>query len=85
MERGFVRMREDHLILEKKLDAHGEQIADLRQDVGRLQGIVERHYQPGRFTVPPVREADASEGIRETRAGYDAGPGSEDPERKDDS
>ena len=84
MQRGFDQAREDCLRLEEKMetrfDAQGEQIANLRQDVGRLQGIVERTRQPGRFTVSPVQAADASEGVRETRASYAAEGGSEGPE-----
>ena len=81
---GFDRMREDHLRLEKKLDAQAVQIADLRQDVGRLQGIVERTYQPARFTVPPAGEARAGDEVREAPTSYDVGPAGEGPERKDE-
>ena len=81
---GFDRMREDHLRLERKLDSQAVQIADLRQDVGRLQGIVERTYQPARFTVPPAGEARVGDEVREARAGYDAGSGADDPERQDE-
>ena len=81
---GFERMREDHLRLEKKLDAQAVQIADLRQDVGRLQGIVERTYQPARFTVPPAGEARVGDEVREAPTSYDAGPDGEGPERKDE-
>ena len=63
-------MREDYRRLEDKLDAHGEQIAGLRQDVGRLQGVVERSFQPERFTMSAGREAAAGEGVRETRTSY---------------
>ena len=80
---GFERMREDHLRLERKLDAQASQIADLRQDVGRLQGIVERTYQPSRFTVPPAREARVGEGVRDAPASYDTGAGDDVPERED--
>ena len=71
--RGFHEVREDYRRLEDKLDAHGEQIADLRQDVGRLQGVVERSFQPDRFTVAAGREAAAAEGVREARTSYAAG------------
>lgn len=81
---GFDRIREDHLRLEKKLDAQAVQIADLRQDVGRLQGIVERTYQPARFTVPPAGEAMVGDEVREAPTSYDTGPTGEDPGRKDE-
>ena len=80
---GFERTREDNLRLEKKLDAQAIQIADLRQDVGRLQGIVERTYQPSRFTIPAAREARVGEGVRDAPASYDTGAGDDDPERGD--
>ena len=80
---GFERVREDNLRLEKKLDAQAIQIADLRQDVGRLQGIVERTCQPSRFTVPAAREARVGEGVRDAPASYDTGAGDDDPERED--
>ena len=67
-------MREDYRRLEDKLDAHGEQIADLRQDVGRLQGVVERSFQPDRFTMAAGREAAVGEGVRETRTSYSVEP-----------
>lgn len=63
-QRGFDEMRKDYHRLEGKLDAHGEQIANLRQDVGRLQGVVERSFQPDRFTVAAGREAAAGEEVR---------------------
>ena len=81
---GFDRMREDHLRLEKKLEAQAVQIADLRQDVGRLQGIVERTYQPARFTVPPAGEARVGDEVREAPTSYDIGPAGEGPGRKDE-
>ena len=80
---GFERIREDHLRLERKLDAQASQIADLRQDVGRLQGIVERTYRPSRFTVPPTREARVGEGVRDAPASYDTGAGDDVPKRED--
>ena len=83
-QRGFDRVREDFQRLESKLDAHSEQTAVLRQDVGRLQGIVERTYEPARFTVPPARMEKAAAGVAEAPASYDAGAGGEDPERNDE-
>ena len=85
MQRGFDQAREDRLRLERrmedKFDAHGEQIANLRQDVGRLQGIVERTYQSRRFPVLPARsELSAADEVRETRMNYDTGHGGEDSE-----
>ena len=85
MQRGFDQAREDRLRLERrmedKFDAHGEQIANLRQDVGRLQGIVERTYQSRRFPVLPARsELSAADEVRETRMSYDTGHGGEDSE-----
>ena len=82
MQHGFEQAREDRLRLERKMegkfDAHGEQIANLREDVGRLQGIVERTYQPQRFTVLPAEpEPSASDGVREPRVSYHAGDGGE--------
>ena len=73
--RGFEQVREDNLRLDAKLDAHGEQIADLRQDVGRLQGVIERTWEPGRFALGAAPEAEAGRGVREARAGYGAGRG----------
>ena len=63
-QRGFDEMRKVYHRLEGRLDAHGEQIANLRQDVGRLQGVVERSFQPDRFTVAAGREAVAGEEVR---------------------
>ena len=82
MQRGFEQAHEDRLRLERKMegkfDAHGEQIANLREDVGRLQGIVERTYQSQRFTVLPAEpEPSASDGVREPRVSYHAGDGGE--------
>ncbi len=82
MQRGFEQAREDRLRLERKMegkfDAHGEQIANLREDVGRLQGIVERTYQSQRFTVLPAEpEPSASDGVREPRVSYHTGDGGE--------
>ena len=80
-QRGFERMREDFQRLENKFDAQSEQIANLRQDVGRLQGIVERTYEPARFAVPPDREERVGGGVGEAPASYDTGAGGEDPAR----
>ena len=41
---GFAEARDGRRRLEEKLDEHGKQVA-------RLQGIVERTYEPHRFTV----------------------------------
>ena len=59
--RRFQEMHEAFHRLDDKLDAQGERIADLRQEVGRLQGVVERSFQPDRFTVSAGREATAGE------------------------
>lgn len=83
--RGFHEMREDYRRLEDKLDAHGEQIADLRQDVGRLQGVVERSFQPDRFTMAAGREAAVGEGVRETRTSYVAGQGGRESRQHEDT
>ena len=44
MRAGFADARDDRRRLEEKLDEHGK-------DVARLQGIVERTYEPHRYTV----------------------------------
>ena len=44
MQAGFAEARDDRRRLGEKLDEHGKQVA-------RLQGIVERTYEPHRFTV----------------------------------
>ena len=44
MDRRFAEARDDRRRLEEKLDDHGK-------DLARLQGIVERTYEPHRFTV----------------------------------
>ncbi|MCY4633940.1 MAG: hypothetical protein OXG04_05430 [Acidobacteria bacterium] len=44
MQAGFADARDDRRRLEEKLDEHGKEVA-------RLQGIVERTYEPHRFTV----------------------------------
>ena len=83
MWRGFEQAREDRLRLEKKMEGkfelHGEHIAGLRQDVGRLQGIVERTHQPRRFTALSAQSAlSTGDEVRETRIPYAVGPGEED-------
>ena len=83
MWRGFEQAREDRLRMEKKMEdkfeLHGEQIAGLRQDVGRLQGIVERTHQPRRFTALSAQSAlSTGDEVRETRIPYAVGPGEED-------
>ena len=85
VQRGFERGREDYLRLEKKMEdrfeAQDRQVANLRQDVGRLQGIVERTHQPRRFAVQPVQqELGVRDEVREARMGYDAGHEDEDSE-----
>ena len=85
VQRGFERGREDYLRLEKKMEdrfeAQDRQVANLRQDVGRLQGIVERTHQPRRFAVQPVQqELGVRDEVREARVGYDAGHEDEDSE-----
>ena len=55
MQAGFAEARDDRRRLEEKLDEHGKQVA-------RLQGIVERTYEPHRFTVGmPGRPPAAAE------------------------
>ena len=44
MDRRFAEARDDRGRLVEKLDEHGKEVA-------RLQGIVERTYEPQRFTV----------------------------------
>ncbi len=44
MQAGFAEARDDRRRLEEKLDEHGREVA-------HLQGIVERTYEPHRFTV----------------------------------
>ena len=44
MQAGFAEARDDRRRLEEKLDDHDK-------DVARLQGSVERTYEPHRFTV----------------------------------
>ena len=55
MQAGFAEARDDRRRLEEKLDEHGKEVA-------RLQGIVERTYEPHRFTVGmPGRPPAAAE------------------------
>jgi hypothetical protein len=44
VQAGFAEARDDRRRLEEKLDEHGKVVA-------RLQGIVERTYEPHRYTV----------------------------------
>ena len=44
MQAGFAEARDDRRRLAERLDEHGKEVA-------RLQGIVERTYEPHRFTV----------------------------------
>ena len=44
VDRRFAEARDDRRRIEEKLDEHGKEVA-------RLQGIVERTYEPHRFTV----------------------------------
>ena len=82
MQQGFEQAREDRFRLERKLDVQGEQLVMLHQAVGRLQGIVERTYEPERFTVRPApSELRAGGEVREARASYDAGSGGEEAGR----
>ena len=50
MQAGFADARDDRQRLEEKLDDHGK-------DVARLHGIVERTYEPHRFTVGMLGKA----------------------------
>ncbi len=54
MQAGFAEARDDRRRLAERLDEHGKEVA-------RLQGIVERTYEPHRFTVgmPGKRPAAA--------------------------
>ena len=66
-------------LVEQQIRALAQDIANLRQDVGRLQGVVERTYQPERFTRAPAQ-------VRERRPTYGAEssagstPGEDEPE-----
>ena len=76
MDRKFDRRFE---VVEQQIRALSQDVANLRQDVGRLQGVVERTYEPDRFTRAPAQ-------VRERRAIYGEespgsnGPGEEEPE-----
>ena len=60
-------------VVEQQIRALARDIANLRQDVGRLQGVVERAYEPDRFTHAPAR-------VRERRPPYGGeSPGSSGP------
>ena len=60
-------------VVEQQIRALAREIANLRQDVGRLQGVVERAYEPDRFTHAPAR-------VRERRPPYGSeSPGSSGP------
>ena len=63
-------------LVERQIRALAQDIANLRQDVGRLQGVVERTYQPDRFTRAPaqVREPRPAYGV-ESSAGSTPGEG----------
>jgi hypothetical protein len=50
-------------VVEQQIRALAQDIGNLRQDVGRLQGVVERAYEPDRFTQAPAR-------VREPRPTY---------------
>ena len=68
-QRQFAEARDDRRQLMTRLDA-------LFQEIGRLQGVVERTYEPERFTTtPPARRTGAAGAVREPAADY--GPASE--------
>ena len=50
-------------LVEQQIRAMAQDIGNLRQDVGRLQGLIERAYEPERFTRTPAH-------ARERRPGY---------------
>ena len=60
IDRKFERRFE---VVEQQIRALARDVANLRQDVGRLQGMVERAYEPDRFTQAPAR-------VREQRPPY---------------
>ncbi len=60
MDQKFERRFE---VVEHQIRALAQEIGNLRQDVGRLQGVVERAYEPDRFTQAPAR-------VREPRPPY---------------
>ena len=59
-ERKFDRRFE---VVEQQIRALAQDVGNLRQDVGRLQGLVERAYEPERFTRAPAQ-------VRERRPAY---------------
>ena len=67
-------------VVEQQIRALTQDVANLRQDVGRLQGVVERTYEPDRFTRAPAQ-------VREQRPDYGgessgtSAPGEDDPEQ----
>ena len=56
VQAGFADARDDRRRLEEKLDDHGK-------DLARLQGIVERTYEPHRFTVGIPGTLPAAPGV----------------------
>ena len=89
MRQGFEQAREDRLRLERKMEdrfgVYGEQIVALHQEVGRLQGVVERICEPERFTVRPAApELSAGGEVRELRESYPVGSGGEEAGRGGD-
>ena len=78
MQAGFAEARNDRRRIEEKLDEHGKEVA-------RLQGIVERTYEPHRFTVGMVRlrtYAPADTACRTGRRIPAGGPGAGGTDRK---
>jgi hypothetical protein len=67
-------------VVEQQIRALAQDVANLRQDVGRLQGVVERTYQPDRFTRTPaqVRERRPTYGVESPEA---SPPGGDEPEQ----
>ena len=65
--------------VEQQIRALVQEIGNLRQDVGRLQGVVERTYEPERFTRTSAQ-------VREQRPAYGddpsepSGSGGDEPE-----
>lgn len=66
-------------VVEQQIRVLVQEIGNLRQDVGRLQGVVERAYEPGRFTRTSAQ-------VSEQRPAYGdeppepTGPGGDEPE-----
>ena len=60
--------------VDRRLDAQTVELGNLRQDVGRLQGVVERTYEQHRF---PGATATARESAATYDARSDAEPGQE--------